>query len=307
VRNPRRAALLLIILLVDVGIVLFALHLHKKDHEAPPPTTAIVAPSTLPVQTPTAPPTLTTTKSAADVSAATTTSEPILSVLGARIAWRALGYCQPGAFYATTDSASTFTNLKPPSAYVLYIHLTGPKSGWVVGANSTCTSLDYYVTHNSGADWKQVRSLGRIWIPLPIGIEGPSGHVSRPCGSNHPAPISFSSAGVAGDAVAVCRRGVFRSTNGGASWKPTGPVTPGKAAGVALAKDGNGVLIMTHDQQCQGARILQTTDSGASWSVGSCLRIVEPPVAIALAGNGQGLLITLTSRYRTIDFGRTWD
>lgn len=305
-RRFRRIVFLLVFALIDAGVIVYGVHVHNSSHNATPP--AVIAPVTPVPATTHTPRPVPLSQSAAKVRAATLVPDILLGAWNVRNAWRAIGYCaQVSSLIYTQNSGSTWSQITQPAPYILWMHETGSSHGWVVGANSSCTSATKYTTTDRGKHWTAAPGLGHIWLPTVIGIRTPSGGITLPCGSKHPSPISFSSAGVAGDAVAVCLHGVFRSTNGGHSWLPTGPVTQGKAGAVALTKSGAGVLLMTGEHHCSGVRVLRTDDSGATWTVGSCLRIGSPPVTVSLADSGAGIMLSVGSRYLTQDFGGTWD
>lgn len=300
-----RALLLLVIALVDAGVIYFGVHLRSKDDNSPPPTVPVILPTS---PTPTATPQEVPTHSAADVKSASGFSEPILSVLSDEIGWRTVGYCKPGVFIATKNSGASWINVPPPAAYVIYVHQIDAKRGWAIGSDVNCTRLTRYDTHDGGQHWHQRASLGKVWIPVPVGVVTPTGKVASPCGQAHATPIAFSSAGAAGTAVVICRHGVFRSADSGSSWQPVGPISSGYPAAVALTSSGSGVMLMTESRGCRkGTRVLQTSDAGASWTIGECLLVAQPPLAVGIADDGRGLLLTLSSRYRTIDFGQEWD
>lgn len=300
----RRAILLLVIAVVDAGIVYLGVHKHSEAKNPPPPV--VITLPTHPTKT-AAPVAL--TQSAAHVQSATTYSEPNFSVFNADVAWHSSGYCSiGGAFLVTGNAGTSYSNVPPPAPFIIYMHLTGVKTGWVIGSDINCYTLTRYSTTDAGAHWKTEHSLGKVWIPVPVGVRGANGKLTSPCGNKHAAPVSFSSAGPSGTAIVVCRRGTFRSTNGGTSWSPIGDISAGSPASVALAPNGKGVLLMTGDVDgCkEGTRVLLTDDAGATWTKGECLRVAKPPIAIGFSDAGQGLLLTLTSRYRSTDYGRTW-
>lgn len=304
--KSRRVWVLLVIAIIDVGIVYFAVHLRAKNQNAVPPAVIIHSPQ--PTTTPT--PREVPTHPAGDALAATSYSEPMISAVDDNVAWRAVGFCKPGDFIATTDEGSDWLTVPVPDGfpYILNLHETSASHGWVLAADDNCVSVTRFTTQDGGQHWKASSSLGSVWIPAPVGIRGPTGAVSNPCGRKHPSAVSFTSAGTSGPAIVVCHRGVLRSTDDGKTWVPVGPISAGNPIAVALTASGKGNLLMANDDGCkEGTRVLTTTDFGASWQIGSCLRVAKVPIAFAIADDGRGMLLTLSSRYRTTDYGQNWD
>ena len=304
VRRFRRLGLLLAIALVDAAVIYYGVHLHRT------PQAPVTGPIIITPVSPAESPTLTKvklTQSAAGVDSAEATPVPLMAAWSERYAWRSLGYCaQVNNMIGTVKFGSGWYAPSQPAAFVLAMHRTGPTSGWAIGSNATCTSLARFLTTDNGGHWRPAKNVGNFWVTTPVGIRTPSGAVTRPCGEQHPTEISFASAGPAGDAVAICLHRVVRTVDGGKTWQPAGDLSQGTAAAVGLSKNGSGALIMMGEPTCTGGRVLTTSDAGATWAAGPCLRAVKAPVALAIGDGGGGILLALGSRYLTTDFGKTW-
>lgn len=309
----RRGARVVVTVLVLVNGVLIAVAVKQHDAKpsaAPPQVVIQTPPTTSPTTSQSGTPSPLTdaellTARAGNVDAASTFEEPLFTSHG-KTAWRALFGCKTSpALSVLTPGALDWVKLTQPDYFLLRIQMTGAKTGWAVGANYTCTLPRYYTTTDGGKTWKQ-GPLGHLWYATPAGIESPSGTPSTPCGKKTLEPISFAP-GNKETALIVCRHGVLRTTDGGASWHSAGKVTTGRAAAVALTPSGRGVLLMAEQPGCQGALVLTTSNAGRRWQVGQCLLVAVPPFGLSLNEDGSGTVYSFAGEYETTDFGATWN
>jgi hypothetical protein len=299
---------LLAIAVADAAVVYYGVHLHDKPAKAANPSVVIQTPifTGTPSASPT--PTVALTQNAAHVEAGVNTPPAMLAAWDQSDVWRAIGNCgQVNSLIATTSSGSRFYLPTQPAPYIIALNRTGPLSGWVIASDARCLSIQRFRTTDGGVHWKLLKKAGKEWLSTPIGVATPAGKVVYPCGKLHPTPLELTSEGPRGDAIAMCPHKVVRTSNGGATWKPVGDVLPGQVAAVALARNGSGVLVMTRQHGCSGARILNTIDGGVSWTYGMCLRVVDGPVSVSIGNGGGGMLLSAKSKYLTTDYGKTWD
>lgn len=293
-----RLLLISLLVLVNAGLVTFAL-----VHPSAKTATFVQGPAT--TASPHPKPTLPSV-SAARIKAVPTAQSTLLSALTAERAWHALPGCTGLSNLAVTrDGGQTWRSIAAPTPHILAMKMTGPRSGWVIGANTLCQATRYATT-DGGLSWHAKASVGSIWLAIPTGVLTPSGAVTSPCASRSPGPAGLAPAN-SKVAVVICARGVYRTRDGGKHWVRSGKLPDGHAAGAALAPNAHGAMFLSGSSRCHGARVARTTDGGQSWVPGACLVVAKPPIVASLGPRGQGLMIATGGTYRTVDYGASWD
>jgi hypothetical protein len=184
--------------------------------------------------------------------------------------------------------------------------MTGPKAGWLVGADSACAS-SYVFTNDGGRTWAGASSPGQTWVVVSQGVRRPDGSVSTPCGAgattSEVAPASGSMA------LAVCRSGAYATTNGGATWVSTGSLPEGGrvvSATLVPGGSGRGVALVGGATGCTGLQVVRTRHVGARWHLTRCLSTLHAPAAVSLANAGTGIAVGKAGWWTTGDGGKTW-
>jgi photosystem II stability/assembly factor-like uncharacterized protein len=313
-RFGRLGVVVLVLVLVVGDAVLVTAALHRTHRSDPSAAVSNVVSPSVPSTTPSVPSTTpsagtsaaaATRQSGADVVAVTDGKHALFTAATATTAWRAHGGCSGKPNLSqTTDGAHTWSALTAPAPHLLRIDLTGAQSGWVVGVDSSCGSPTYYGTVDGGATWAASPTLGNVWLPLKTGVRAPSGATTAPCG-HAIAPRGLAPSGTAG-ALAICPTGVMRTTDAGANWKPVGRLAAGQSVTAALDAHGAGVLVLTGAPRCGGLRVLTTTDVGATWKIGTCLKDAIEPASVGIGAGGAGLLISAGRAFATTDDGLHW-
>jgi photosystem II stability/assembly factor-like uncharacterized protein len=301
----------LIVVLVILDVVLVGLAERHSRHPSNAADSIPIRPfhvtptgiSPSPDPTITRPPTAPATPSAPGAKAPS--AALLLSAANPQDAIEAHASCHAKPHLAlTTDDGTTFKPVAAPAPHVLRVTAVSATSDWIVGANAACTPT-YYSTANSGMTWSPSSTLGRVWVALPTGVHTPGNHVSAPCGHADPEPLALAPSGFA-DAIVVCQNGVHTTKNGGKTWSGGSTLPAGDPFAAALTAGGKGLVLLANAGTCDGVRIARTTDSGVTWTRGTCLKGVTAPAGVTLTAAGAGLISDPGTSYTTTDFGRTW-
>jgi hypothetical protein len=294
--NPLSGRVIVALLfVVNVVLVLGALHL-RHGNSAPPSPSFTVSPR---------PHSSDRSQPGSSVLAATKGPAPLLTESGPAFALVATGGCKADAqLFGSINNLYSLAGLTSPAKHILRVTATGPSSAWLVGADTNCRPT-YYATTDKGLNWSASNSLGRVWVPSDRGVRAPSGSTSSPCGSKSPEPIALA-VSTPRQAMVICRVGVFRTVDAGATWLSVDTLPAGRPVNLALTKNGHGVLLLTGLGDCSGLRVALTRDGGASWLAGECLADAHSPAAVALDAHGDGIVNAQGRRYRTVDGGTHW-
>lgn len=235
------------------------------------------------------------------------TRSTLLSFSSATNGWRATAGCTRAAgLVATTDAGRTWQSVSAPVPHVLRIDMTGPESGWLVGATTGCT-LEFFETSDGGASWTAVAGLGEAWVVLKDRLRLPSGRITVPCGRHKPVK-GIAPAGTQ-VALVVCGSGLSTTADGGVTWSPAGVLPDGGdavAAALVPGSAGRGVALVTGATGCAATQVVRTSNAGRTWSAGTCLTSIVAPTSVSLASDGAGLALGAHGAARTTDVGRSW-
>jgi hypothetical protein len=294
----RLAGIAAILLLLAIAIVIVtAAFLHNRGHHGAAqfdtPEGRIGAPTTVSV-----------TQHAARATAVSRRPEPLVSLGASGSALFAQAGCRrPPNLLGSINAGLTWLKLPAPAPHLLWLQLTGKRSGFVVGADSACAPARYV---GGAGTWTPPLSARSSWFGSPAGVHAPNGRTSKPCGSSDPQPVSLTAVGTK-QAIVVCAHGLYLTTTGGRQWTVAGDIPDGHPVSAALTTQGRGVLVLSGETSCSGLRVATTTDSGLTWQAGACLAGITAPAGVGLAPSGIGMVTTgHPGSYYSTDGGTTW-
>ncbi len=278
----------------------------------------------------------------------------LLDVVNDDVVYRApvdLSCVRPApALLATANAGRSWLRLDVPLIGLTAMSFADARHGTVVGWTKNC-KVGAWNTSDAGASWHPIASPARPVIDLdlvtendgwavtriPAGIARVTGGgtsltpTSTPCGGTASPPrrvvaVSTSEAIVTceGDVTSAGQaRGVYRTTNGGASWtamtRSARGVAPGAdglgGAGRLLSLDrvGDELLVAISKGGCPEGELRRSRDGGRTWTATPCVSAeIEHDgwlgVGFSTAGRGFGL-VAWGSQLRglvTADGGATW-
>ena len=98
---------------------------------------------------------------------------------------------------------------------------------------------------------------------------------------------------------------IYRSTDSGVTWTPTGDsnLNTKKWQGLANSSDGSTIVAVVYDGD-----IYRSTDSGVTWTSSGDFTLIKSWVSVASSSNGQKLVAVVFGGdiYRSTDSGITW-
>jgi photosystem II stability/assembly factor-like uncharacterized protein len=105
--------------------------------------------------------------------------------------------------------------------------------------------------------------------------------------------------------------GLFRSTDEGTSWSPTGGNTFANRLVYCIASSQDGTLFAGVQGDGTGTAVYRSTDQGASWEGTSSLMPNLPAISLATRGEGEVVAVSnagsaATGVFRSTDNGVTW-
>jgi len=202
----------------------------------------------------------------------------------------------------SAESALRFTKIFGGSGNESVSAMVTDPAGFVILAGQT-SSYDFPVTDgslNTGTQFAVTADSGLTWRPL---SNLPSGTPTVTAVDSSTSPIWY----------AAGTTGIFKSTDGGATWQPTGSLGLPECNYVAPFCGVNKLVI--HPTQpatlyaIVGARILKSTDAGASWNpLPAPFQNPNSPSSLALDPFHPDHLFTsiIGLDFRSFDGGQTW-
>jgi len=299
-------------LIIDIGLVAFALNRPRVEPEAAPDRPVSAAQGETAVPTPAAeaaPP-------ATDIPQALTPTR-VLAARDGTLAWRATtGPCgAPALPELTTDAGATWkaTTATGPTGVVSLqsIVIEGQQVASMIGQDAADCSTTLVRTFVAGDNYAEYPAdLGENWFVNPLDrarLHSPAGDAAAPC-----ADLSSLAPRSAAAAAALCSDGtVFSTSDGAATWN----AVPGPRGIMSVTSDAEGYLYaQVGDDSCAGVRVgfFDETSTGTGGAPGACIPNALTPAAlagnIALAeGDNAVWMWAGDVTVRSLDGGVTWE
>jgi len=301
-------------LIIDIGLVAFALNRPRVEPEAAPerPVSAAQGETDVPSPTPTAeaaPP-------ATDIPQ-TLTPTRVLAARDGSLAWRATtGPCgAPALPELTTDAGATWkaTTATGPTGVVSLqsIVIEGQQVASMIGQDAADCSVTLVRTFVSGNDYAEYPAdLANNWFIDPLDharVHSPAGDAAAPC-----ANASSLAARSTAAAAVLCSDGTIFSTSDGATTWNSVPAPEGIMA-VTSAEEGY-LYAQVGDDSCAGVQVgyFSAGPAGSAVVPRACVPNAQTPDAlagnIALAGGESSVWMWAGDvMARSVDGGGIWE
>ena len=313
-KTARRRLLVIalaVFLLVDVGLVAFALTATKPASSA---GTVAAAPTSFPE---TVEPTATATPTAEPaetLATSTVTPTRVIAALDATTAWRALTGACPATSAApeiTTDSGVTWEAFNAAAetgaTSILSIDVLDDAEASLITLDDVACAPQVVTTFVAGDAWKAYpERVAAEWYvdPSTSGtVHTPAGDVAAPCAS----VATLAALDNARAAVLCIDASVVTTQDAGFSWSVPSSI-PGAAAITATA--GGYAVAVANPTGCSGAALVSISENAAfdSAAIGTCFSsaVNEGETALSAADDGSIWLWVGDSYARTLDGGASW-
>lgn len=205
------------------------------------------------------------------------------------------------------EGSIEWTPWEVPGPVVTRFSVTGAAQTIFATASGTeCAEQLFFPASGAAQSWGQAQPAPGVFYlqPNPDGtqiIGTATGSVPSPCDAGTIALAATDST----PALLCADGGVAVSNDGGASWEFRGNVNQGRAITFGSA---NLLYSLTDTPECSGVAVASSSDGGTTWSVTGCAQGASSNAAVALAANGNSVVVVDAARvaYRSSDGGRTF-
>lgn len=206
--------------------------------------------------------------------------------------------------YQTSDGGSTWKKISmtndvhggtlPYEGTKTGVTFINGKDGWLTGYTAAYGSIYLYRTTDGGHSWTQEQ------IPLPSKLK------QDRFASQSPVFFFNKNDGLLSVEVFGGPMVIYRTSNGGATWIPTSPVTS-KVVGAPGQEGVFDFPSMSFGISTDGNKVFTTTDTGQTWSSFTPNISLKQVSQLQFTSSKDGWALTQSgSLYRTIDGGHTW-